>query len=424
MVEAQVRTTDWETAFQSRLAALSGQRKAALEAFLAVGWPTSKDEEFRFTPLRALQEMQISDSSSIELSPTDFSTFLVPEFECYRYVFVNGRFSGHLSSTNESPSVQFAILDPESQLDSIATYFGKLGTTNDDRFVHLNRACCHEIANLKIDAKCELEKPIHFIFLSTSNEPTDSHIRLQIELGEAARATLVETYVSDETKHFTNAISEVTLGRNASLKHVRYQRESRESYHIGQVWAHQEHESNYTSFNVQFGAAVGRVDINVWINGEYTETRLDGTYVANGTQLHDNKTRIDHAKPNCHSFEVYKGILDDESHGIFNGKIFVYEDAQKTDAKQTNQALLLSPKATINTKPQLEIFADDVKCTHGATIGQMRDDQLFYLQSRGIPATEAKGLLVYAFAAEVLEKIEIDDLRTYLEKELFAKLAE
>ncbi len=422
MVEAQERTSNWETRLRSRLEVLTGHRKIALEAFLAVGWPTVKDEEFRFTPLRGLQELEIAESVRSDISQSKLESLVGFKLTGYRCVFVNGLFSEELSEVPSTASVHFSIVEADSKYDSIASYDGKLGTTNDDRFVNLNTALCQEVAVLKIDARTEVEEPVHFIYVSTAKEISNSHTRIQIELGECAKATVVESYIGEGSIHFSNAISEVTLANSASLQHIRYQNESRESFHVGQVWVHQEDESNYTSLNVQFGAAVGRVDINVWVNGEHTETRLDGTYVANGTQLHDNKTRIDHAKPNCHSFEVYKGILDDEAHGIFNGKIFVYEDAQKTDAKQTNQALLLSPKATINTKPQLEIFADDVKCTHGATIGQMRDDQLFYMQARGIPATEARGLLVYAFAAEVLEKIEIEELRTYLEKLLFAKL--
>jgi Fe-S cluster assembly protein SufD len=162
--------------------------------------------------------------------------------------------------------------------------------------------------------------------------------------------------------------------------------------------------------------------VNVWLDGEHTETWLNGASVAFDEQVVDNHTRIDHAKPNCNSFEVYKSILGDHALGVFNGKIFVYQDAQKTDAKQTNQTILLSPTATINTKPQLEIFADDVKCTHGATVGQLREEALFYLQSRGIPKKEAQGLLVYAFAAEVLEKVTIASVREVLEKALFSKL--
>jgi Fe-S cluster assembly protein SufD len=193
--------------------------------------------------------------------------------------------------------------------------------------------------------------------------------------------------------------------------------------HIANIAVHQEAQSVFTSTNVNFGGHSARNDINVWLNGEYTETWLNGANVATGTQVIDNHTRLDHAMPNCQSFEVYKTILKDQSEGVFNGKIFVYEDAQKTDAKQTNQAILLSPTATMNTKPQLEIFADDVKCTHGATIGQLREDAMFYLRARGIEKSKAEALLVYAFAAEVIEKIGPHDVRASLEAALFTKLA-
>ena len=178
----------------------------------------------------------------------------------------------------------------------------------------------------------------------------------------------------------------------------------------------------YTSNNVNFGSRIARNDVNVDVQGEQTETWLNGMNVANGDQVVDNHTRIDHAKPNGVSFEVYKSILGGKATGVFNGKIFVYEDAQKTDAKQTNQGLLLSPTATFNTKPQLEIFADDVKCTHGATVGQLRDDALFYLRARGIPKAQARAVLVYAFAAQVLESISISDVRVALESILFDTL--
>ena len=186
---------------------------------------------------------------------------------------------------------------------------------------------------------------------------------------------------------------------------------------VTQAWG-----STLTHNNLNLGGHVVRHDVNVWLDGEHTETWLNGAAVGGRDEVIDNHTRIDHAKPNCHSFETYKSVLDDRSTGVFNGKIFVYEDAQKTDAKQTNQGLLLSDKATFNTKPQLEIFADDVKCTHGATVGQLRTDALFYLRARGIPKKQAESLLVYAFAAEVFEKVTVEDAKDALEALLFARL--
>ncbi len=241
-------------------------------------------------------------------------------------------------------------------------------------------------------------------------------------LGEGAQARLVESYVGLGGAAFVSPVTEVVLGRGAILEHTRFQQEDLETVHIATTAAHQAADSTFTHNNVNFGGRIARNDVNVWLDGEHTETSLNAANVGTGEQVIDNHTRIDHAKPNCHSFEVYKTILRDRATGVFNGKIFVYEDGQKTDAKQTNQAILLSPTAAMNTKPQLEIFADDVKCTHGATIGQLREDALFYLRARGVPKAEAESLLVYAFAAEVLEKIQVEAVREALERVLFEKL--
>jgi Fe-S cluster assembly protein SufD len=243
-----------------------------------------------------------------------------------------------------------------------------------------------------------------------------------IVLEGQAEAKVVESYVSLGGQVLVDAVTEIVLGPGARLEHVRVQDESLESWHVSTVAVDQARDSVYTSTSASFGASVARNEINVWSGGENAETWLNGMYVGTGTQVLDTHTRIDHAVPHCNSFEVYKGILDERAEGVFNGKIFVYEDAQKTDAKQTNQAILLSPEASVNTKPQLEIFADDVKCTHGATVGQIAQEAKFYMQSRGIPAEEAQALLVYAFAAEVLEKITIEAVREALEARLFAKL--
>jgi Fe-S cluster assembly protein SufD len=271
----------------------------------------------------------------------------------------------------------------------------------------------------------ELVRPIHIVFLSRADHgPFVSHPRTLAVFEAHTSAKLLETYFGLGGVYFANSVTEVVLGPDAIVEHTKYQQENGDSVHISNLSVHQESASTYTSNAANFGGRLVRNDLNVWLNGEHTETWLNGANVGTGGQVVDNHTRIDHAKPNCNSFEVYKSILRDRAAGVFNGKIFVYKDAQKTDAKQTNQGILLSPTATYNTKPQLEIFADDVKCTHGATVGQLREDALFYLRSRGIPRREAEALLVYAFAAEVLEKVTIEDAREALVQVLFEKLAE
>jgi len=328
-----------------------------------------------------------------------------------------------LSYTGKVPGLTFESSENAKGVGSIATYDGKLGSTNDPRFVKLNDALWTNVTRIDVAAGAVIEEAIQVVYVSTTaGAAFDTHPRTYVTLGQNAQAKVIETYVGTGGVSFTNAVTEVLVAQDAILEHTRIQHESPAAFHIGHLWVHQESNSTYTSTSVQFGAKVGRCDVNVFVDGEHTETWLNGAYVGKGEQTLDNHTRIDHAKPNCHSFEVYKGILDDQSTGVFNGKIFVYEDAQKTDAKQTNQALLLSPRATINTKPQLEIFADDVKCTHGATVGQLREDAMFYLRSRGIDQVQARNLLVYAFVAEVLDKITVDDVREYLERELTEKL--
>jgi Fe-S cluster assembly protein SufD len=429
MVELQERTPGFEAHLESALSGLSlaahlaEQRRSALAEFLAAGLPTHRDEEFKYTPFRELAENGLMPAEAAVLSPEGFVELPIASLAGPRIVFVNGRFDGELSNLSEHVGLTLQRLDPvDGRIGTLANYDGKLGSTNDPRFVRLNDALWSDGALISVARNAVLEDPIQVIFVSMGDQSTLTSPRVWIELEENAQAKVVETYVGKSGPGLTNAVTEIRLARRAILEHDRIQHEAMDAHHVGNVFAFQEAESTLTSNNVQFGALVGRCDINVWIDGEHTETWLNGAYVGKGQQVLDNHTRIDHAKPNCHSFEAYKGILSGQSTGVFNGKIFVYEDAQKTDAKQTNQALLLSPTATINTKPQLEIFADDVKCTHGATVGQLREDAMFYLRSRGISQQEARNLLVYAFVAEVLEKITVEPLREYLEAELVEQL--
>ncbi|RYG49598.1 Fe-S cluster assembly protein SufD [bacterium] len=382
-----------------------------------------------------LEEARFAPAYGATVDRTQLATTLTGKIDAITLAFVNGQYAPELSSADSLPDGvvvmpldEAAMMFPEevdAKLGRIADLSGRLGTTNDERFVDLNTAYLGEGAYVHVPRAVTLVRPIHLIFLNQADHgPFAVYPRSLVVLEDGAQAKVIESHIGREGVYFTNAVTEVHLGRDAMLEHALVQDETADSVHLATLAIHQSHGSNYQGHNANFGGKVVRKEVNVWLDGEHTETWLNGANVGNDNQVIDNHTRIDHAKPNCHSFEVYKSVLADRSTGVFNGKIFVYEDAQKTDAKQTNQALLLSPQATMNTKPQLEIFADDVKCTHGATIGQLRDDALFYLQARGIPLKEAQGLLVYAFAAEVLERITMTDLREALEARLFAKLAE
>jgi Fe-S cluster assembly protein SufD len=409
------------------------RRAIGLASFNARGIPTHRDEEWKYTPLNLLRETEYIPTYGATVDRETFAKTPVGGVDAATLAFVNGQEAPELSIPRNLPSGVFvgslqqameAIPEVvEAWLGKVATYDGKLGTTNDPRFIDLNDAYLGEGAVVYVPRNTIVEDPIHLAFLSKADHGAfAAYPRVLVVMGENSQAKLLESYIGLEGSYFNCPVTEVSLEKNAILEHDKFQQETLESVHIANLAIHQDGPSTYTSNNIGFGGAVARNDINVWVDGEHCETWLNGAYVATGTQIADNHTRIDHAMPNCNSFEVYKGIMADQAQGVFNGKIFVYQDAQKTDAKQTNQAILLSPTASIETKPQLEIFADDVKCTHGATVGQVKEDAKFYLRSRGIPEKEAEALLVFAFAAEVIEKIAVDEVREALESVLFEKL--
>jgi len=355
------------------------------------------------------------------------------DLDAFHLVFVNGQPAPELLTPKvladgvviTSLTEAWESLPPHvtDQLGKIATLDGRLGSTNDERFKHLNTAHLTDGAVIYVPRNVVVEDLVAVHFLTKADHgPLAAHPRLLVILEENAELRLLESHIGMQGEAFNNVVVEVSLGENARMEHVRLQEEGPATIHVGATYARQAAKSVYRSIHASYGALVSRHDLNVWVGGERAETWLDGAYVGLGEQISDHHTRLDHAVPNCNSFEVYKGILGGKAKGVFNGKIFVYLDAQKTDAKQTNQALLLSPDASIDTKPQLEIFADDVKCTHGATVGQLREDAMFYLRARGIPESQAKALLVYAFAAEVLEKISHGELKEKLEKRLYEKL--
>lgn len=405
-------------------------REAAIREYTEFGLPTVRDEEFKYLPLHVLREGKYRFGFGAHFERSQLSTLTLADTDAFSFVFVNGQFAPEASSFENLPDgleiSTFEDADPAvltQHLSKIASLKGRLGSTNDERFVALNTAFLGEGLVIQVSKNKTIERPIHILNVVSSDEAEFVAPRLLITVGENAEATIIESFETSTGRAFTCPVTEIRLEKSARLEHIKFQNESLDSVHIANIAVHQEAQSVFTSTNVNFGGHSARNDINVWLNGEYTETWLNGANVATGTQVIDNHTRLDHAMPNCQSFEVYKTILKDQSEGVFNGKIFVYEDAQKTDAKQTNQAILLSPTATMNTKPQLEIFADDVKCTHGATIGQLREDAMFYLRARGIEKSKAEALLVYAFAAEVIEKIGPHDVRASLEAALFTKLA-
>jgi len=347
-------------------------------------------------------------------------------------VVVNGRFSPELSRTAGLPAgMKFGSLATAAteQADVVGRYLGQLADPNARAFAALNTAFTHDGAFLLVPDGVVFERPLQILFVSVNDGPasqaaTMSHPRTLIVAGDRSQVQIVETYVSAPgQKHFTNAVTEVVAGENAVVDHYKVEQESTDAFHIASMHIHAARGSNVSTHAFTLGGRIVRNDIVAVLDGEGAECTLNGLYLADGERLVDTHTTIDHAKPHCPSHEVYKGILGGRARAVFNGKIIVRIDAQKTDAKQTNRALLLSDNATINTKPQLEIFADDVKCTHGAAIGQLDEDAIFYLRARGLTFLEARDMLIHAFAGEILDRVKIEPLKAALEIELYAQLA-
>jgi Fe-S cluster assembly protein SufD len=396
-------------------------RERAKASFERQGVPDMKHEEWKYTNLRDLKERGFVLATPAIASPADLAEYAYSE-KCHRIVLVNGIVDSSLTSA-DAPGLTVATLSSDYPL--IQHHLGQLVELDAHPFAALNSAHFQDCVLVHIAKSAAIEWPIELLHLTASDgRESVSFPRILVIAEESSEATLVETYASaGNGTTLTCGVTEVFVAANAKLEHVKAQRESLDSFHIALTQARQERDSTYRHFSVTYGGKLTRNDLNTFLNGSNLHCRLDGVYVQNGEQVCDNHTRLDHAFPHCDSFEVYKGVLDGHARGVFNGKIYVHLDAQKTDAKQTNQAILLSPTASIDTKPQLEIYADDVKCTHGATVGQLREEALFYLRSRGIPLAEARALLVYAFAAEVLEKIEAVEVRAKLESLLYQKLS-
>jgi len=404
-------------------------RKQGMERFQALGFPTTKNEDWHFTSVAPIAErtFRLSDSAApAGIKRSDLDRFNFGESGWHTLVFVNGAFSEDLSSATElgsgvrASSLSRAI---ESGTPGIERHLGKIAVFEQHSFTALNTAFISDGTYIEVAADTVVEQPIHLVFVS--NGEGVSHPRNLIVAGRHSRATVIESYVSlRDSGYFTNAVTEISLGEGAHLDHYKLQRESESAFHVGTVQIREERNSQLHSFSLAVGGSLARTNIYTSLDGDAATCTLNGLYLTDGAQHIDNQTSIEHIAPNCPSHELYKGVLDGRSHGVFNGKVYVHPEAQKTDGKQSNNNLLLSPNARVDTKPQLEIFADDVKCTHGATVGRLDDVAMFYLNSRGIGPETARMLLTYAFAADVLETIELEPLKRELEKMVLARFAD
>jgi Fe-S cluster assembly protein SufD len=394
-------------------------RQQALETFLRMGFPTTRHEEWRYTNVAPLLKYDFKLSTPLsgnQLSKNDIDNFIFKDTEYPLLVFVNGHFMPGLSNTgNLKDQLEVMNLDQAIEINhpALKDHYSKYALTDAESFVSFNSAFVQDGALINIPDNHVCEKPIHLLYLTLPDKkPMVSIPRNLIITGRSSQVSFIENYAAlSPGTYFTNLVTEIYVGENSSVERIKIQNENAEAFHISALNVLQERDSRFVDHNLNIGSSISRNNISTIFNNQGGTSTLNGLYAGDNDQLLDSHTSIDHAFPNCESFELYKGILDKKSKGVFNGKIFVRPDAQKTNAIQSNNCILLSDDATIDTKPQLEIFADDVKCTHGATIGQLDEDAYFYMRARGINKDKARKLLIFAFASEVIDKIEHDPIR-------------
>jgi len=407
-------------------------RQAAFARFAELGLPTTQDEDWKYTSLAPLTQIQFVPPAEAKPPTLEQLNRLAggsPGDSAVRLVFVDGRYRPELSSCGTSTGSAFIGGLGTAHAERAELVERELARHADyqrDALTALNTAFIEDGAFIHLPAGAVLQGPIQLLFVSSApRNATLSQPRNLIVLGAGSQATVVETYagLSDEV-YFTNAVTEVVLGDNARLDHYKLQEEGARAFHIALTQVHHGRDSRFTSHSVALGAALARNEVRALLASEGSECTLNGLYMATGKQHLDNRTMIDHQSPRCTSRELYKGVLDGQSRGVFSGRVLVRHDAQKTDASQTNKNLLLSDEALVDTKPQLEIFADDVKCAHGAAVGQLDEDALFYLRSRGIGQEAAKSLLTYAFASEMVNLIPLAPLRARVRELVTSRLPE
>ena len=405
--------------------ALEGLRRRAAERFEALGLPTTRQEAWRFTDLGPLGRLAyaIPAAGAGVVAHEALEPFLFPAAGGSRLVFVDGRYAQSLSHVEGLP--KGATVRPlaglaESEIEAL----GRIADAEGHAFVALNTASWTDGALISIADGTALEAPMHLLFLGTTGDSAVvSQPRVLLQIGRGAQATVVESYGSaGDGKALTNAVTEAWLADGAVLDHYRIQRQAAATYHFGTLAVRQSRASSFRSFAFSAGARINRTEIRTVFDAEGASCALNGLYLGRDRQLVDHQTSIDHATPHGTSTELYKGILDDRSRAVFNGEIIVRPDAQKSNARQTNKNLILSDETAVNSKPQLQIFANDVQCAHGATVGQLDADSLYYMRTRGIPADRAARLLTFAFASELIDEIRIPGLRDLLFRSLFADL--
>ena len=398
-------------------------RQDAARRFAELGFPTTRDEDWRFTNVSPIARTQFSAAPS-DLTAEEaelLDQHLFPNEGGIRLVFINGRYLHDLAAWERPKGFRATSLREAN--GAVAAHLGRYAAYQDRAFVALNTANFEDGACIEIPGGVVVEEPIRLVFFATGGDaPAISHPRSLVVVGPGSQATVVESYLGHGAKYFTNAVTEIAAGDRSVVDHYKLQEEDERSFHVATLQVQLGRDANFSTHSISLGGGgLVRNDINA-VLAEGSEATVNGLYLASGSQHVDNHTVIDHAKPHGTSHELYKGILRGASTAVFNGKIIVRPGAQKTDAKQTNKNLVLSEDATINTKPELQIHADDVRCTHGATIGQLDQEAIFYLQSRGIGKEQARELLTYAFARDIIDRVKVGSVRARLEQILLERL--
>jgi Fe-S cluster assembly protein SufD len=395
-------------------------RAEAFAQFCEVGFPSTHDEDWRFTNVSAIAgtRFRLARIGVQRVSPEVLNRWRTAG--SFQLVFVNGRFSSELSKTgSRAAAVEVSSLREEMEKNpgGVEAHLGRYLNIQRDPFSALNTAFAEDGAYIHIGKGTVVEEPIYLLFISTAEDaPVMSHPRNLVVAEEESEAAIVEDYVSlGNGIGFCNTVTELVAGDSAVISHYMIEREHPESFNVSTLRIQQGRSANVASHSVLLGGALVRNNVHPVLAGEGGECLINGLFVGNGRQHQDNYMLVEHASPHCGSRQFYSGILDGNARGVFHGRIIVHKDAQKTDAKQTNRNLLLSDNAQIDSKPQLEIYADDVKCTHGATIGQIEENALFYLRSRGIDEVSARKLLLLAFANECLDRMKQEPVRAWVE---------
>ena len=403
-------------------------RQEAIQTFDGLGFPTTKHEEWKYTNLGKVLKQDYVFGQRSELQTSDIQQFLLPNLpNANTIVFVNGAYEPRLSTIVSSEEV-LVVKKLEEAYDThealVAPHFGQLTKTSEEAMIALNTAFTNNGIFIHVPANKVVEEPVLMYFITDTREANQgAQPRALIVVEQGAKATFVDKMDTlGEHASFNNAVTEIVVAPNARVAHYKVQNDQAHASYVGTTQVKQAADSYYANTTISLNGAVVRNNLNIALDGSNVESHMFGLYMMTGNTHVDNHSIADHLKPHSMSNELYKGILDGSSTGVFNGKIFVRQDAQKTNAYQQNRNILLSDNASINTKPQLEIWADDVKCSHGATTGNLEEEALFYLRSRGIAEHEARALLIHAFGNEIIEKIELEPLRVHLEQLVMQRL--